>query len=412
VIEDGVDDADAATDEVVYASRVLRLPLLDVDGAAVGPVTDVVIGPVLEADDGPSVRGFLAAVQRRTIFVAASRIGWLDARGLQLSTGAVDLRPFRPRLDEHRVRELLGLHCGDEALRDIGLAPSHHLARSWVVATVALRHRTVIGMRGVTRVAPWREAAALFQDVDEPEIVKHVRGLHPSDAARDLLALDPDQRFEVVDGLTDEFLADVLEELPEVEQAEVLGHLAVARAADVVEEMQPDDATDLLGELADDRRQALLAEIEPARGARLRRLLSHDADSAGGLMTSDPIIVGPETRVAEALARIRQPEVNMALAAQVFVAEPPLQTPTGRYLGCVLFQRLLREPPGNTMADCLDTKLAEPISPDLPEVAVAQTLAAYNLVALAVCDPAGRLLGAVTVDDVLDRSLPADWRRQ
>jgi CBS domain-containing protein len=403
-------DGQEASDDVVYTSRVLRLPLLDVEGTAVGPLTDVVIGPVLDADDGPSVRGFLAAVQRRTIFIAASRIGWLDARGLQLSTGAVDLRPFRPRLDEHRVSELIGRRHGDETLRDIGLVPSHHLARSWVVATVALRHRRMMGARGVTRVVPWRDSAELFVDLDEPEILQRVRRLHPTDAARSLLELGRDDRFEVVDGLTDDFLAAVLEEMPEIDQAELLDHLAVPRAADVVEEMHPDDATDLLGELPDDRRQALLAEIEPDRGARLRRLLSHDADSAGGLMTSDPIIVGADTKVAEALARIRQPEVTMALAAQVFVTEPPLQTPTGRYLGCVLFQRLLREPPGNTMADCLGPTIVDPIGPELGEVAVAQTLAAYNLVALAVCDPAGRLLGAVTVDDVLDRSLPADWR--
>jgi CBS domain-containing protein len=399
------------SDDIVYTSRLLKLPLLDVEGAAVGPVTDVVIGPVLEADDGPSVRGFLALVQRRSIFISASRIGWLDERGLQMATGAVDVRPFRTRPDEHRASQLLGGSHGGETLRDIGLAPSEHLARSWVVATIALGHRRRIGMRSATRVASWREAAELFQDRDEPEAVRAIRTMHPSDAARALLAMEVGPRFEVVDGLSDEFLAAVLEELPELDQVDLLGHLALTRAADVVEEMHPDDATDLLGELASERREELLEEIEPARGARLKRLLSHDADTAGGLMTSDPIVVGPETRVAEALARIRQPEVSMALAAQVFVTESPTQTPTGAYLGCVPFQRLLREPPGNTMADCLDVKLAGPIDADVPEVVVAQTLAAYNLVALAVCDQSGRLLGAVTVDDVLDRSLPADWRR-
>src|SRR6478735_1633972 len=96
------------SEEIVYASRVLKLPLLDVDGMAVGPVTDIVIGPALDADDGPTVRGFLASVQRRTIFISASRIGWLDARGLQMATGTVDLRAFRPRADEHLARDLLG----------------------------------------------------------------------------------------------------------------------------------------------------------------------------------------------------------------------------------------------------------------------------------------------------------------
>ena len=98
-----------------------------------------------------------------------------------------------------------------------------------------------------------------------------------------------------------------------------------------------------------------------------------------------------------------------ALAAQVFVTEPPRQTPTGTYLGLVSFQRLLQEPPGMPVSSCLETTI-EPVSPDLPELAVARRLAAYNLLALPVCDDDGRLLGAVTVDDVLDRSLPSDWR--
>jgi Mg/Co/Ni transporter MgtE len=237
--------------------------------------------------------------------------------------------------------------------------------------------------------------------------------MHPADAGRFLVSMSPGDRLEVIAGLTDHFLAEVLEELPEREQVDVLDELALARAADVIEEMEPDDATDLLAELAVDRREELLAEIEPARGARLKRLLSHDANTAGGLMTSDPIIVGPDTVVAEALARIRQPEVDAALAAQVFVTEPPTQTPTGRYLGSVSFQQLLREPPGQALSACLRPRPGtDPVAADLPELAVAQRLAAYNLLALPVCDAGRRRLGAVTVDDVLDRSLPTDWRER
>ena len=101
-----------------------------------------------------------------------------------------------------------------------------------------------------------------------------------------------------------------------------------------------------------------------------------------------------------------------ALAAQVFVAEPPISTPTGPYIGVVGFQRLLRVPPGTDLVDCIDDDAARPITPDLPETSVAERLAAYNLMALPVCDEASRLLGAVTVDDVLDRALPDNWREE
>lgn len=127
-------------------------------------------------------------------------------------------------------------------------------------------------------------------------------------------------------------------------------------------------------------------------------------------MTSEPVMVVSETTVAEALARLRQYELSPALAAQVFVVRPPTETPTGSYLGVVGIQRLLRESPSMAVGKCLEAD-AEAIGPDMPELQVASRLAAYDLLALAVCDEAGRLLGAVTVDDMLDHMLPEDWRR-
>ena len=96
-------------------------------------------------------------------------------------------------------------------------------------------------------------------------------------------------------------------------------------------------------------------------------------------------------------------------AAQVYVCEPPMVTPTGRYLGTVGFQRLLRRAPSVPIAECIEARIF--VRPDLPERDLAARIAAYNLVSVAVCDEDGRLLGAVTVDDVLDHVLPADWRR-
>ena len=127
-------------------------------------------------------------------------------------------------------------------------------------------------------------------------------------------------------------------------------------------------------------------------------------------MTSQPLIVTPDVSVAEALARIRDPEVSVTTAVQVFVCEPPIITPTGRFLGTVGFQRLLRRAPATQIADIIQSSVF--VRADLPERELAARLAAYNLVSVAVCDEDGRLLGAVTVDDVLDHVLPADWRKR
>jgi Mg/Co/Ni transporter MgtE len=189
----------------------------------------------------------------------------------------------------------------------------------------------------------------------------------------------------------------------------LLESLDVERAADVLEEMEPDDAADLLGELSLADRNELLSEMEPDEAADLRRLLSYDRNTAGGLMTSEPLVVTADTTVAEVLARMREPELPAALAAEVFVTEPPTVTPTGRYIGTIGFQRLLREPPGSLVGSCLDPGVT-PVPPELRELEVARRLAAYDAIALPVCDETGRLLGCVTVDDVLDRVLPTGWR--
>jgi Mg/Co/Ni transporter MgtE len=173
--------------------------------------------------------------------------------------------------------------------------------------------------------------------------------------------------------------------------------------------MQPDDAADLLAELPAEQRERLLTAMKTVQADDLRRLLRYGPKTAGGLMTSQPIIVTPDTPVAEILARIRNPDTPITAAAQVYVCEPPMVTPTGRYLGTVGFQRLLRRPPAALAGECVETRTF--VRPDLSERELAAKIAAYNLVSVAVCDEDGHLVGAVTVDDVLDHLLPANWRR-
>jgi Mg/Co/Ni transporter MgtE len=258
-------------------------------------------------------------------------------------------------------------------------------------------------------VVPYREVAELFDADGAGGELAALRALHPSDMARAVSKLPAEQRKEVADAMPDEDLADLLEELPEPDQARIIAALETDRAAHVLEEMEPDDAADLLSELPGAERTELLEAMDPEDAGPLRRLLLFDDHSAGGLMNPEPIVLPPEATVAEALARIRAEDVPSALAASVLVVQPPTQTPTGTYLGMVTFQRLLREPPGASLG-LLAAQDPAPIRPELPEIEVAATLAAYNLLALPVCDDEGRLLGTVTVDDVLDRTLPAGWR--
>ena len=233
--------------------------------------------------------------------------------------------------------------------------------------------------------------------------------MRSADVAAALSELPQKRQHEVIDALDDERLADVFEELSDSDQRGLLAHLDVERAADILEAMAPDDAADLLGELPDAESEALLALMEPEESAPVRRLLSYSANTAGGLMTPEPIILRPDATVAEALARIRNPDIPPALASMVFVCRPPSETPTGRYLGCAHAQRLLREAPYELVAGVVDAELT-PLSPEASLGEVTRYFAAYNLVAGPVVDSEDHLLGAVTVDDVLDHLLPPDWR--
>ena len=137
--------------------------------------------------------------------------------------------------------------------------------------------------------------------------------------------------------------------------------------------------------------------------------MDYEDYSAGGMMTTEPIVLTADATVAEALARIRLSEVAPGLAAQVFVCRQPLETPTGRLLGVVHIQRLLREPPATLLGGILDSDIA-PLAPEATLSEVSSYLASYNLLAVPIVDSNERLLGAVTVDDVLDHLLPENWR--
>jgi Mg/Co/Ni transporter MgtE len=235
--------------------------------------------------------------------------------------------------------------------------------------------------------------------------------MHQSDVAERIRSMPLPKRRRLAELMEDDRLADLLEELPEDEQIRLLQGLDLERAAHVIEEMEPDDAADLLGEMPEPERQRILEAMEPEESTPIRRLLAYAEDTAGGLMTPEPVVLNAGTTVAEALATVREPDLPMELAAQVFVVRPPTSTPTGRFIGTVPFQRLLREAPGTRLEDCAHAD-PEPVPPDMPLREVAERLASYDVIAVPVCDRANRLVGAVTVDDVLDHVLPPDWRRR
>ncbi len=393
--------------EILYVSRLTRLPLVAADGSDAGHIEDVVI------DLGgrpPRVNGFVARVGRRGLFVGAGRVAEIGGEGLRLRRGSINLRQFELRQGERLVvGELFGRRLRNERVVDVGIAAAPE-PYGWEVATVAVGGRGLPGRRRAPEIVDWSEAGDLFSD--ERSIDREAAtlgGLHPAEMAAAIRNLPLGRRKILAGALEDDRLADLLEELPEDDQVRLVEGLDQERLARVLDEMEADDAADLLGEFSASRQAELLRAMDPDEAEPVRRLLTYEPDTAGGLMTPEPVILDVRDTVAEALARIRDPDLPVPLASQVFVCQPPHETPTGRYHGVVGVQRLLREAPGKPLGRCLDEEW-EPVAPDLPEREVAARLAAYDVVALPVCDSARRLVGAVTIDDVLDRILPKNWR--
>jgi CBS domain-containing protein len=398
--------------ELIYAFRVLRLPLLDAGGAPIGRIDDLLVVPG-RPGVAPRVVGFVATSQRRRIFVNAGRVAEVGSDGARLRSWDIDLNPFKPRPGEILLsKEVLDASVGDETVSDVALRPvTDGRTTWWEVAKVRLVRRNLLRRRPSFRLVDVDEVPTLFRAPTAMAAeAARLRDMHPSDVANVVRSLPLGQRRQLAEAMDDERLADVLEELPEAEQLRIIEGLDLDRLIGVLDEMEYDDLVDLLGEMPRERQAEILDAMDEGEADVLRRLLAYESGTAGGMMTPELVILGPNATVAEALATIRDPDWTPSIASQVFVCQAPFQPPTGKHLGVVFMQRLLREPPSMELSRCVTTVPTVP--PDLPDVQVFEQFASYDMLALGVTDEGGHLLGAVTVDDVVDRMLGVGWRQR
>ncbi|GAA4670697.1 magnesium transporter MgtE N-terminal domain-containing protein [Frondihabitans cladoniiphilus] len=404
----------------VFVARLAGCSVFDPAGDKVGKVRDVLV--VYRRSEAPRVVGLIVEVPgKRRVFVSIGRVTSIGS-GQIITTGTIALRRFEQRGGEVRViAEMLGRRVSlrqdnsKAIIEDVSIDETSE--GDWEVGQVFLRKPKTSPSpfgKGPTVFSSWadiQEENAPGEAQSAEHVIAAYSDLLPADLANTLLDLTEERRYEVAEELSDDRLADVLEEMPEDEQVQILNRLEDGRAADVLDQMQPDDAADLIAQLTDERGEALLALMEPEEADDVRMLLSYDADTAGGLMTTEPVIVSADATVAEGLALIRRHEIAPALGAAVCVVLPPYEPPTGRFLGMVHFQRMLRYPPNERLGTLLDQQL-EPVHVGASALEVTRVMATYNLVSVPVVDDNNRLVGVVTIDDVLDHVLPEDWRSQ
>jgi len=402
----------------VFLARLAGTAVFDPNGDQLGKVRDAV-ATLRSNNQTPRILGFIVEVPpRKRIFIPITRVTSID-NGHVIITGLLNMRRFEPRTNEISVlsemldRSVTLIETNEKVtIEDIGMELSK--TGDWFIEKVHVMRRGVgLRRRGASSTVTWNEISG-FTISETNQGVSNLLGtlsnLRAADLASVLHDLTVKRRAEVARALDDERLADVLEEMNEASRVELLAELEGERAADVLEEMDPDDAADLLREIGQEKAQTLLALMEPEDAEDVQRLMHYEDYSAGGMMTTEPIVLTADSTVAEALSRVRLSEVAPGLASQVFVCRQPLETPTGRLMGVVHIQRLLREPPATLLGSILDSDIA-PLAAETPLSEVSSYLASYNLLAVPIVDANERLLGVVTVDDVLDHLLPENWRQ-
>ena len=401
----------------VFLARLAGTAVFDPNGDPVGKVRDAVA--TLRANNQPPrILGLIVEVPlRRRVFVPITRVTSIES-GTVVITGLVNMRRFESRAGEILVlgdmldRSITLIESNEPVLvEDLGMEQNR--TGDWLMTRVHIMKRgRGIRRKGATSTVAWEEVqgfASAESEQGTSNLLSTLSNLRAADLAAVIQDLAPKRRVEVARALDDERLADVLEEMDEAERVALLSELEGERAADVLGEMDPDDAADLLREVGEVRAQELIDLMEPEDAEDVIRLMTYEDYSAGGMMTTEPLIMSADYTVADALAVVRKSEISPALASQVFVTRQPLETPTGRFIGMVHYQRLLREPPATLLGSLVDTD-TQGLSPDATLNEVSSYLASYNLLSVPVVDGNERLLGAVTVDDVLDHLLPDNWR--
>ncbi len=408
---------------ILHLSTVMGSPLRDSDGERLGKVRDVIVR--LGGVGYPPITGFLVTVAGRTSYLGVERVSDIGADGVVLRKAKLDLRRFDRRPEE----VLLGRDVLDRQLINVQGARLVR-ANEIELALIAGAWRVVgvdTGPRGgLRRLLPKplgsRIATGEFLDwagvepfvghvptvrlrVPHPKLAK----LHPAQIADLVEAASRREGEEIIQAVGEddrELEADVYEELDDQHQREFLENRPDEQVAEILARMAPDDAADVIGELDEDRREPLLALLPVGHRVKVRALLGYDPAEAGGLMSPDFILLRDSTAAGDALESIRHNEIAPELLTAVFVSAPD-----GKLQGSIPVTALLRAEPGQPLESLVKHE-APCLRPDASFEELARLMADYNLTAIPVVDEHERMVGVITVDDVLEAMLPRGWRRR
>jgi MgtE intracellular N domain/CBS domain len=411
------------TPAILHLSLVTGGALRDSDGQRLGRVDDLIVR--LGGSGYPPITGFLVTVAGRQSYLPSDRVAAVDPGAVTLSKAKLDLRPFQRRPEEvllkHDVLDHQLINVDGARLVRANEVELARVEGWWRVVGVDSGARG-----GLRRLLPSRlgkriaagefldwasvepfagDVAAVRLRVLHPRLAK----LHPAQIADLVEAASHREGEEIIQAVGQgdrELEADVFEELDEQHQREFIEQRSDREVADVVARMAPDDAADLVAELEEERRAEVLRLLAPSHQRKVRTLLGYDPAEAGGLMSPDFVSVYRQATVGEALERVQRSSLADEVLNTVYVMDSG-----HRFLGAVAVATLIRSDPETSLSE-LDLKYIPRLIPEADFEEVARLMADYNLTAAPVLDAEERMIGVVTVDDVLEVMLPKGWRRR
>ena len=414
----------ADREQTLRLSNLLKRPVADSSGESLGRLSDVIVR--LRGSDYPLVAGLVVAIGGRQVFVPMDKVSSFDGDVLKLTTAKLDLRQFERRDGEVLLRaDVLGHRLIDVENARLVRAADLQLHRDdgeWVLSGVDTRPRArrLFGLLGPGR--PADEAGGGFRDWHDFEwLIGHtsselhrgpfarVRRLKPAQIADLLEEASKNEETEILDRVhaDPELEADVFEELDEDLATRLLGARTDEEIAGVLSRMRADDAADAVAELPQRRRQPVLDLLPPPQRAKVLTLLGFNQTSAGGLMGVDYLALPSRATVDDVLEHVR---VSTTLQPEALTSVHAVDS-EGALLGVARLVTLLQSDRDRTLIDVCDTNPVR-VGTDTDIMDVAVLMTDYNLITIPVVDDERHLLGVITVDDVLEVTLPDDWRRR
>jgi len=240
------------------------------------------------------------------------------------------------------------------------------------------------------------DVSFLIEHHEEAKLRNLLVDMHPADIAWVLAELPEEKRKYLFSLLDAERASDVLVELDDYTREKLLDELDPSRISEIVDEMDSDDATDVVSELPEEVAEEVLERIDKEDSEEVRELLRHEEDTAGGLMALEYVAVNENATVGEAIQEIRRKAEEVGEAFHVYVVDDD-----GHLVGVLPLKRLILSDEKTRVKDIMDHDVVK-VDVETDQEEVARVFQRYNLVALPVVDWKGRLVGQITVDDVID----------